>query len=189
MNEHFKVNFISLFKQKKEVLFSGKKVRTWFFFKRNIFKKETEVLANMESSVQIMFIDQPDQNHEMFFSYDNKKEKCLCGERTSEPMVKIFDNRNRSGVLKVACIDHEPIKSNVYRLHRHKLVDFSNKTNFCDEFGVASFPFDYYQDQAEFKLKNLSIRRINENELNDVMNKWFENKNKFDPFGIEFGTV
>ena len=150
----------------------------------------------MELNVDVEFMVEPAQNHEMFFSYDEKKEKRLSGESKDVPIVKIRDKMCRSGVLKVVCVDHEPFDKTrkKYRLHRHKLVDYLNKTSFCDEFGVAIFPFDsssYNKDRNEIfvKLENLSIRRINEQELNEYQSKWLKNKNRFDPFGIGFGNL
>ena len=144
--------------------------------------------------MEIYFKDEPQQNHEMFFSYDLKKEKSISGRNETYPCV-VFKNLNRrSGKLKVVCVDNEPVKNGFtfqqYRLHRHKLVDYSNKTEFCDEFGVATFNFKATEDtKVEILLENLSIRRTKE-ALTDLEIKCSLNKiKKFDPFGIGFGDL
>ncbi len=146
--------------------------------------------------MKIYFKNQPEQNHEMFFSYDDKKEKSICGRNEAYPCVIFKDSKHRSGRLKVVCVDNEPANNNntsQYRLHRHKLVDYSIKTKNCDETGVATFIFKASEytpdDEIMIYLENLSIRRTKES-LRDVELNWSLNKTeKFDPFGIGFGNL
>ena len=141
--------------------------------------------------MEIRFKEQPKPNHEMFFSYDQKKEKILLSKNDKDvPIVNINDYKRRSGVLKVACVEND----SPFRLHRHKLIDHSGKTQNCNEFGVATFYFksvDYdAKHELNVELANLTIRRINEAEFNDMYKRWNKiRNNQFDPFCIGFGDL
>jgi hypothetical protein len=147
----------------------------------------------------IEFKEQPKGNHEFFFTYDAKKDKALLGSnRQSPPIVCLKDEKRSDGVIKIACVEHEMPHNSVYRLHRHQLVDVKsnelNETCYCDSFGVAIYEFktSNYNSNNEIyiELKNLTIRRINENKFKNMVQKWNNCKLKskcFDPFGIGFG--
>ena len=121
------------------------------------------------------------------------------GENGQNPPIVCFKDEKRSaGIIKIACVEHEMLHNSLWRLHRHQLVDFKSdeikETCYCDDFGVAEYVFktSNYNSHNEIniELKNVTIRRINENKFKNVVKKWNNRKFKskcFDPFGMGFG--
>ena len=138
----------------------------------------------------ISFKSSPVKNHEIQYKCDERKDKCIKGQYTKYPSVKISAPRQSSGFLKVVCMSHNANSDGNYSLHPNLLINNCNEKNLekhCDEFGVAVYKFQTNTyGEALIELKNLCIRHAKKEDVATIKQNWNLCKNKFDPYGVGY---
>ena len=140
------------------------------------------------TKIEIKFQSQPAKNINIQYKCDERKDKCISGTKTKYPTVKINGPINSSGFLKVVTVSHNTDYNGLYSLHPNLLINDRKGTKFCDDFGVATFPFNISRNgEALIEMKNLCIRHAKKDDVKIIKQNWEENcQMRFDPYGTGY---
>ena len=135
-------------------------------------------------NIEISFLSQPVKNFNIQYKCDERKDKCISGVNTKFPVVRIVGPINSSGVLRVTCVTHNTDFKGFHSLHPNLLINDRKGGKYCDDFGVAIYPFTINRNyEVRIDLKNLSIRHAKKDEVRTIRENWIKNcESRFDPY-------